>query len=68
MGWDDNGAIRMDQSHIVVANQSYAALNALFQLPISEKKANPVAAEIYMDSLLAEDVNDTDEETQRTKE
>jgi len=43
-------------------NESYDGLNALFQLPIDVAKADPDAAETYMESLFVEDVIDATEE------
>lgn len=36
-------------------NESYEGLNALFDLPLDESKANPDEAKAYMDSLFGED-------------
>lgn len=41
-------------------NAAYDGLNALFQLPIDEAKADRTAAEAYMENLFTEDVNEAD--------
>lgn len=38
-------------------NESYEGLNALFQLPLDESKADPEAAKIYMETLFSEGEN-----------
>ena len=38
-------------------NESYEGLNALFSLPIDLAKADPEAAQIYIENLFTEDVN-----------
>lgn len=41
-------------------NEAYEGLNALFDLPIDETKADPEAAKDYIDGLFAENEDDTD--------
>lgn len=46
----------------ICRNDAYDGLNALFLLPIDEAKADREAAEVYMETLFAEDVNKADSE------
>ena len=49
-------------------NDAYDGLNALFQLPIDEAKADRAAAEAYMENLFTEEVNGADKETEEYTE